>query len=57
MTSYQRAITDDLLSSLQNMPAVFINGPRQAGKSTLVQNAIAAKKLRQISLPLMIPLL
>ena len=32
-----RKIARDVLFSLQNSPVVFVNGPRQAGKSTLVQ--------------------
>lgn len=32
-----RALTPQILPALENSPTVFINGPRQAGKSTLVQ--------------------
>ncbi len=38
-----RAITKHLLDSLENSPCVFLNGPRQAGKSTLAHHL--AKKL------------
>lgn len=41
---FERAITTDLLRSISAMPAVFLNGPRQAGKSTLVQHI--AKQLQ-----------
>ncbi len=37
MQSLPRFISDELLFALQNSPVVFLNGPRQAGKSTLVQ--------------------
>lgn len=37
MQYYPRAITQDLLEALASSPAVFLNGPRQAGKSTLTQ--------------------
>lgn len=33
-----RLLTSKILDALQIAPVVFINGPRQAGKSTLVQN-------------------
>src|ERR1700722_3601230 len=32
-----RAISKNILESLEHTPVVFVNGPRQAGKSTLVQ--------------------
>ena len=35
MTYIPREITKNILEGLQSMPAVFVNGPRQAGKSTL----------------------
>lgn len=34
----RRNITDDLLSALRDTPVVFLQGPRQCGKSTLVQS-------------------
>jgi predicted AAA+ superfamily ATPase len=34
---YTRNITDKVFEALQDTPVVFLNGPRQAGKSTLVQ--------------------
>lgn len=37
MTFIQRKIAHDILDALQRMPIVFVNGPRQAGKSTLVR--------------------
>lgn len=37
MGNLSRAITSDILASLKTNPAVFLNGPRQAGKSTLSQ--------------------
>ena len=33
-----RKLSQSLLFSLKNHPVVFVNGPRQAGKSTLVRN-------------------
>jgi len=39
---YQRHILQNVLNSLADTPAVFIRGPRQAGKTTLVQQ-ISAK--------------
>jgi uncharacterized protein len=33
-----RQLTDHVLFALKNHPVVFLNGPRQAGKSTLVQH-------------------
>ena len=32
-----RTISNNILEALRHMPVVFVNGPRQAGKSTLVQ--------------------
>jgi predicted AAA+ superfamily ATPase len=37
MPHINRHIQAELIKSLNVMPAIFINGPRQAGKSTLVQ--------------------
>jgi predicted AAA+ superfamily ATPase len=37
MTFIHRKINQDILDALQRTPVVFVNGPRQAGKSTLVQ--------------------
>ncbi len=36
-----RQLRKTLLSALQGFPVVFVNGPRQAGKSTLVQSLAA----------------
>lgn len=41
MKKIERKLTEKLLFALENNPVVFMNGPRQAGKSTLAQ-AIAA---------------
>ena len=41
MPLIQRAITPRLLTALGDTPAVMIVGPRQAGKSTLVQELAA----------------
>jgi predicted AAA+ superfamily ATPase len=38
MKTTPRKLTDNLLFALKNHPVVFLNGPRQAGKSTLVQH-------------------
>ncbi|WP_417625247.1 ATP-binding protein [Paremcibacter congregatus] len=38
MKTTPRLITDTVLFALNNNPVVFVNGPRQAGKSTLVQS-------------------
>ncbi|GAB4187903.1 MAG: hypothetical protein Tsb002_13710 [Wenzhouxiangellaceae bacterium] len=37
-----RRLTGHILSAHENSPVVFVNGPRQAGKSTLVQKLAAA---------------
>jgi len=37
MKEKPRKIVDDVLFALKNNPIVFLNGPRQAGKSTLVR--------------------
>ncbi len=37
MKNLPRELTQDILFALKNSPVVFVNGPRQAGKSTLVQ--------------------
>lgn len=42
MKQTKRKLSDNLLFALKNHPVVFLNGPRQAGKSTLVQT-LAAK--------------
>jgi len=39
----KRLLSKNTLHSLENFPVVFVNGPRQAGKSTLVQ--MLAKKV------------
>ena len=41
MNHIERKITENLLFSLKHSPVVFLNGPRQAGKSTLVQGLSA----------------
>lgn len=41
MNTLQRAITPRLLAALDDTPAVMLVGPRQAGKSTLVQSLAA----------------
>ena len=38
-----RQLTHTILDALQGFPVVFVNGPRQAGKSTLVQSLAAEK--------------
>ena len=43
MAHINRHIRSKLLKALEVSPVVFLNGPRQAGKSTLVQ-AIAQKE-------------
>ena len=35
-----RRLSDEVLFSLKNSPVVFLNGPRQSGKSTLVRMLI-----------------
>jgi hypothetical protein len=37
MKHIKRHLSENILFSLENSPVVFVNGPRQAGKSTLVQ--------------------
>lgn len=37
MKLISRQLKDKVLNSLKVSPVVFVNGPRQAGKSTLVQ--------------------
>jgi len=37
MKHIHRNLTENILFALKNNPVVFLNGPRQAGKSTLVQ--------------------
>jgi len=37
MKHIQRNLTENILFALKHNPVVFLNGPRQAGKSTLVQ--------------------
>ncbi len=50
MTNYHpREITPRLLEALENMPVVALTGPRQAGKSTLLQLDPAFKKRRYAS--------
>jgi uncharacterized protein len=38
MQTTNRKLSDKILFALKNHPVVFLNGPRQAGKSTLVQH-------------------
>ena len=42
MQQTPRKLSDDVLFALNNAPVVFVNGPRQAGKTTLAQS-LAAK--------------
>lgn len=42
-TFVPRHLSDALLEALKDTPVVFLNGPRQAGKSTLVRDGIAAR--------------
>ena len=42
MQQTPRKLASDVLFALNNTPVVFVNGPRQAGKTTLVQS-LAAK--------------
>ncbi len=42
MTQTPRKLSENVLFALNNSPVVFVNGPRQAGKTTLVQT-LAAK--------------
>lgn len=37
MTYIQRLITSHLLAAMENTPAIFLNGPRQVGKITLIK--------------------
>ena len=41
MQQTPRKLSDDVLFALNNAPVVFVNGPRQAGKTTLVQSLAA----------------
>lgn len=51
MKTIERAITPRLLAALSDTPAVMLIGPRQAGKSTLVQGlAAGAHPARYVSL-------
>ncbi|MBK8203496.1 MAG: AAA family ATPase [Bdellovibrionales bacterium] len=38
MRQTPRKLSQNILFGLKNSPVVFVNGPRQAGKSTLVQS-------------------
>ena len=40
MTYYKRAIFKKIIEKLDIMPAVFLNGPRQAGKSTFMKEEL-----------------
>ena len=41
MTAISRQLQPQILASLQAFPVVYINGPRQAGKTTLVKTLLA----------------
>jgi predicted AAA+ superfamily ATPase len=43
----RRHITDHLLQTLADTPVTLVNGPRQSGKSTLVQSAELIEQGRQ----------
>ena len=43
MKYYDRAILKKIIESLEIMPAIFLNGPRQVGKSTLMHRIIQKK--------------
>lgn len=43
MKTVQRHLETHILESLKFFPVVYINGPRQAGKTTLVQQLLASK--------------
>ena len=40
MNYYDRSILEKIIESLKIMPAIFLNGPRQVGKSTLMHRII-----------------
>jgi len=42
MTYYKRTIEQKLLSSMQNSKAIFVLGPRQVGKTTLIKHLMEA---------------
>ena len=41
MSMILRRLASDVLDALKDFPVVYVNGPRQAGKSTLVQSLAA----------------
>lgn len=47
---YQRLITSNLLSALDDTPVILVNGARQTGKTTLVQSVGDGRSARYISL-------
>lgn len=47
---YPRYITQNVKTALADTPVVFILGPRQCGKTTLVKNLIAADQRTYITL-------
>ena len=40
MTHYQRHLSSQIIEGLSSAPAIFVGGPRQAGKSTLVEEIV-----------------
>jgi len=47
---YQRNLTAAIETALQDTPVVLLHGPRQAGKSTLVQSIAADRELAYVTL-------
>jgi uncharacterized protein len=49
MTYLHRQLEDDIKKTIKTRPIVYLNGMRQCGKSTLVQNLSAANKINYIT--------
>ena len=43
MKALQRAVMPRVIDALQSFPVVYINGPRQAGKTTLVKTLLRSR--------------
>ncbi len=46
----ERTLTSPLLETARHFPAVLVTGPRQVGKTTLLDHCLAEKKVHRVSL-------
>ena len=50
MVFIERTLTSPLLESARHFPAVLVTGPRQVGKTTLLEHCLASRDVKHVSL-------